>query len=52
TAVQLTASTYSQEELATSKIIELLKPIKEVKVTPSRAEEIARFLKEKIHLLL
>ncbi len=52
TAVQLTASTYSQEELATSKIIELLKPIKEVKVTPFRAEEIMQGLKEKIHLLL
>jgi len=52
TAVQLAASTYSQEELATSKIIELLKPIKEVKVTPFRAEEIMQGLKEKIHLLL
>lgn len=52
TAVQLAASTYSQEELATSKIIELLKPIKEVKVTPFRAGEIMQGLKEKIHLLL
>ncbi len=51
-AVQLSASTYSQEELATSKIVELIKPIKEVRVPPFRSEEIVQGLKEKIPLLL
>ena len=52
TAVQLSASTYSQEELATSRIQELVKPIKEVKVPPFRSEEIVRGLKERIPLFL
>jgi predicted P-loop ATPase/GTPase len=51
-AVQLSASTYSQEELATSRIAELVKPIKEVKVPPFRSEEIVQGLKEKIPLFL
>lgn len=51
-AVQLSASTYSQEELATSRIVELVKPIKVVKVPPFRSEEIVQGLKEKIPLLL
>ena len=52
TAVQLSASTYSQEELATSRIQELVKPIKEVKVPPFRSEEIVRGLKKRIPLFL
>jgi len=52
TAVQLSASTYSQEELATSKIVELIRPIKEVRVPPFRSEEIVQELKKKIPLLL
>jgi predicted P-loop ATPase/GTPase len=51
-AVQLSASTYSQEELATSKIVELIKPIKEVRMPPFRSEEIMQGLKGKIPLLL
>ncbi len=51
-AVQLSASTYSQEELTTSRILELVKPIKVVKVPPFRSEEIVQELKEKIHLLI
>ena len=51
-AVQLSVSTYSQEELATSRIAELVKPIKELKVPPFRSEEIVQGLKEKIPLLL
>jgi predicted P-loop ATPase/GTPase len=51
-AVQLSASTYSQKELATSRIVELVKPIKVVKVPPFRSEEIVQELKEKIHLLI
>lgn len=39
TAVQLSASTYSKEELATSRIVDLVKPIKEVRVPPFRTEE-------------
>jgi len=51
TAVQLSASTYSQEELATSRILELVKPIKVVKVPPFMSEEIVQGLKGKIPLL-
>jgi predicted P-loop ATPase/GTPase len=51
-AVQLSASTYSQEELATSRIVELVKPIKEVKVPPFMSEEIVQGLKKRIPLLL
>ena len=51
-AVQLSASTYSQEELATSRIVELVKPIKEVRVPPFRSEERVQGLKEKIPLLI
>ena len=51
-AVQLSASTYSQEELATSRIRDLVKPIKEVRVPPFRSEEIVQELKEKIPLLI
>ncbi len=52
TAVQLTASTYSQKELATSRIVELVKPIKEVKTPPFTSDEMIQGLKEKIPLLL
>lgn len=52
TAVQLSASTYSQEEFATSKIVELIKPIKEARVPPFRSEEMVHRLKEKIPFLL
>ncbi len=52
TAVQLSASTYSQEELATSRILELIKPIKEVRVPPFRSDEIVEGLKENIPLFL
>jgi predicted P-loop ATPase/GTPase len=51
-AVQLSASTYSQEELATSRIVELVKPIKEVRVPPFMSEEIVQGLKKRIPLLL
>ncbi len=51
-AVQLSASTYSQEELTTSKIVELVKPIKEARVPPFRSDEIVQGLKEKIPFLL
>ena len=51
-AVQLSASTYSQEELATSRIAELVKPIKELRVPPSKSEEIMQRLKGKIPGLL
>lgn len=51
-AVQLSASTYSQEELATTKIVELIRPIKEARVPPFRSEELVQGLKEKIPLLL
>ncbi len=52
TAVQLSASTYSKEELATSRIVDLVKPIKEVRVPPFRTEEMVQRLKEKIQGLL
>lgn len=52
TAVQLSVSTYSQEELVTSRIVDLIKPIKGVKVPPFRSEEMTRGLKEKIPELL
>jgi len=51
-AVQLSAFTYLQEELATSRVVELVKPIKELKVPPFRSEEIVQGLKEKIPGLL
>jgi len=51
-AVQIATSTYSQEELATAKIIELLQPLKELRTTPFRSEEVVQGLKEKIHILL
>jgi len=51
-AVQLSASTYSQEELATSRIVDLVKPIKRVRVPPFRTDEILQGLKEKIPGLL
>ena len=51
-AVQLSASTYSQEELATSRIVDLVKPIKVVRVPPFRSEEMVQGLKEKIPLLI
>jgi len=51
-AVQLAASTYSQEELATSRIVELVKPIKEVRIPPFRSEEMIQRLTEKIPMLL
>ena len=51
-AVQLSAPAYSQQELATSRIVDLVKPIKEVRVPPFMPEGILRGLKEKIPGLL
>jgi len=52
TAVQLSTSTYVQEELATSRIVELIRPIKEIKVPPFKSDEMMHGLKEKISKLL
>ncbi|MHC1610371.1 MAG: hypothetical protein ACXQTW_02020 [Candidatus Methanospirareceae archaeon] len=51
TAVQLSASTYLQEH-STSRIVELVKPIREVKVPPFRSAEIVQRLKERVPRLL
>jgi len=51
-AVQIAASTYSQEELPTARIIELLKPLKEVNVTPCRSEKLSRGLQELLPRLM
>ena len=52
TAVQLSASIYSQEEITTSRIVDLVKPFKVVNVPPFRSEELLQELKGKIALLL
>lgn len=51
-AVQLVTPTYSQEEVSTARIVELIKASKEVTVPPLTAEELLQVLKEKIPLLL
>jgi predicted P-loop ATPase/GTPase len=51
-AVQLVATTYSQEEISTARIVELIKPSKVVNVPPFRSEELLQALKAKIPLLL
>ncbi|HID19587.1 MAG TPA: hypothetical protein EYP28_01400 [Methanophagales archaeon] len=51
-AVQLTTPTYSQEEISTARIVDLIKPLKVVNVPPFRSEELLQALKEKIPLLL
>ncbi|MEA3488556.1 MAG: hypothetical protein U9R10_04810 [Euryarchaeota archaeon] len=51
-AVQIAAATYSQEELPTARIIELLKPLKEVHVAPCRSEKLAQGLQVLIPRLM
>jgi len=50
-AVQLVTQTYSQEEISTARIVDLIKPSKEVIVPPFMSEELLPELKEKIPLL-
>jgi predicted P-loop ATPase/GTPase len=52
TAVQLVTPTYSQEEISTARIVELIKPLKVVNVPPFTSEELLQALTEKIPLLL
>ncbi len=51
-AVQLVTPTYSQEEISTARIVELIKPLKVVNVPPFRSEQLLQALKEKIPPLL
>ncbi len=51
-AVQLVTPTYSQEEISTARIVELIKPLKVVNVPPFTSEQLLQALKEKIPLLL
>ncbi len=51
TAVQLESSIRA-EELSTAEIVELLKPVREVRVPPLRSAEIVPELKKKVPLLL
>ena len=51
-AVQLVTTTYSQEEIRTARIVELIKPLKVVNVPPFRSEQLLQALKEKIPPLL
>ena len=50
-AVQLVTPTYSQEEIRTARIVDLIKPSKVVNAPPFRSEELLQALKEKIPLL-
>jgi len=50
-AVQLVTPTYSQEEISTARIVELIKPLKVVNVPPFRSEQLLQALTEKIPLL-
>jgi predicted P-loop ATPase/GTPase len=52
TAVQLATPTYSQEEISTARIVDLIKPLQVVNVPPFRSEELFQALKEKMPLLL
>jgi predicted P-loop ATPase/GTPase len=51
-AVQLVTPPYSQEEIRTARIVELIKPLKVVNVPPFRSEQLLQALTEKIPLLL
>jgi predicted P-loop ATPase/GTPase len=50
-AVQLVTTTYSQEEIRTARIVELIKPLKVVNVPPFTSEQLLQALTEKIPLL-
>lgn len=50
-AVQLVTPTYSQEEIRTARIVDLIKPLKVVNVPPFRSEQLLQALTEKIPLL-